>query len=71
MITEVRRFRAEQGIKPRRRLAAVLQFDDPAAAAAVPGYLPQLQSLAGLDPIRVSPGSRRQGSSPWWCPGFE
>ncbi|MDX6245506.1 MAG: valyl-tRNA synthetase [Frankiales bacterium] len=53
VITEVRRFRAEQGIKPRTRLAAVLQFDDPQAAAAVPGYLPQLQSLAGLEPVTV------------------
>jgi valyl-tRNA synthetase len=31
----------------------VLQFDDPQAAAAVPGYLPQLQSLAGLEPVTV------------------
>ena len=37
VITEVRRFRAEQGIKPRTRLAAVLEFDDPSAAAARAG----------------------------------
>ena len=55
VITEVRRFRAEQGIKPRTRLAAVLEFDDPAAAAAVPGYLAQLDSLAGLEPVTVGP----------------
>ncbi len=53
VITEVRRFRAEQGIKPRTRLAGVLQFDDAKAAAAVPGYLPQLESLAGLEPVTV------------------
>jgi valyl-tRNA synthetase len=53
VITEVRRFRAEQGIKPRQRLAARLAFEDPATARAVPGYLPQLDALAGLAPVEV------------------
>jgi valyl-tRNA synthetase len=53
VVTEVRRFRAEQKIKPSHRLEAVLQFDEPAAAAALPGYLPQLESLAGLQPVSV------------------
>jgi valyl-tRNA synthetase len=53
VITEVRRFRAEQGIKPRQRLASVLQFDDAEAAAALPGYAPQLASLAGLEPVTL------------------
>ena len=61
LVTEVRRFRAEQGLKPRQRLAATLRFDDPAAAAAVPGQLRQLEALAGLAPVDVGelpPGRR-------------
>jgi valyl-tRNA synthetase len=30
-----------------------LAFEDPAAARAVPGYLPQLDALAGLAPVEV------------------
>jgi valyl-tRNA synthetase len=66
LVTEVRRFRAEQGIRPRQRLAAVLSFDDPAAAAAVPGHLPQLAALAGLEPVDVGevPAGRRVVAAP-------
>ncbi|MFL6137434.1 MAG: valine--tRNA ligase [Frankiaceae bacterium] len=61
LVTEVRRFRAEQGVKPRQRLAATLRFDDPGAEVAVPGQLAQLEALAGLAPVEVGeppPGRR-------------
>jgi valyl-tRNA synthetase len=54
VVTEVRRFRAEHGVKPRTRLAATLRFDDPAAVAIANDHLAQLDALAGLAPVEVA-----------------
>ena len=47
VVTEVRRFRAEQGLAPGRRVPAVLVAG--ADARALAGWTPQLASLAALD----------------------
>ena len=47
VVTEVRRFRAEQGLAPGRRVPAVLVTG--ADARALAGWTPQLASLAALD----------------------
>jgi valyl-tRNA synthetase len=53
VITEVRRFRAEQQIKPRTKMAAALSSDDAALTASLGELLPQLEALAGLSPVQV------------------
>jgi valyl-tRNA synthetase len=53
VVTEVRRFRAEQKIKPRTAMAAALASDDAAVAATLPELAPQLEALAGLSPLTV------------------
>jgi valyl-tRNA synthetase len=53
VITEVRRFRAEQQIKPRAKMAGALTSDDEALTASLHELLPQLEALAGLSPVHV------------------
>ncbi len=53
VVTEVRRFRAEQQIKPRTKMAGALASDDAAQSASLDELLPQLEALAGLSPLHV------------------
>ena len=54
VVTEVRRFRAEQKIKPRTAMGGSVYADDAALRELLPELLPQLQALAGLSPVTVA-----------------
>ncbi|MCU1677032.1 MAG: valine--tRNA ligase, partial [Frankiales bacterium] len=56
VITEVRRFRAEQKIKPRTKMAATLSADDATVSSSLAELLPQLEALAGLSPVSIGDG---------------
>jgi valyl-tRNA synthetase len=51
LVTEVRRFRAEQGLRPRQRVPAVLVLDEPAAALSA--YAEQIATLIDVRPLAV------------------
>jgi valyl-tRNA synthetase len=53
VVTEVRRFRAEQKIKPRTQMAAVLGSDDAAVTSLLSAVVPQVTALAGLSPLTI------------------
>jgi valyl-tRNA synthetase len=52
VVTEVRRFRAEQGLRPGQRVPAVLVVDD-GVAAVIGGYAEHVGTLTRLDPLDV------------------
>ena len=56
LVTEVRRFRSEQQIKPGVRLPAVLVPDAGSAAAELQRHVPQVAALARLADLRVGDG---------------
>jgi valyl-tRNA synthetase len=56
LVTEVRRFRSEQQIKPGVRLPAVLVPDAGSAAAELERHVPQVAALARLADLRVGDG---------------